>query len=212
MSGLEDMNAAPGWIRLIDGAERKSNAYLAVSHSWGNLTDAQKQLFCTSIQNLSRRRHGFHVSELPKTFQDAVKVARAMGVPYLWIDTLCIIQYGDGKADWEREARRMKNVYSGAYCTIAATSAANAHSGFLDTHHRTDYVCVEDSKGKHFFASTDVDDFDNDVLAAPLNARAWVFQESVLSRRIVHFSANQMYWECGKGVYCENLTRLKRCV
>lgn len=34
-------------------------------------------------------------------------------------------------------------------------------------------------------------------------------QERVLSRRTIHFSANQTYFECGTGVYCENLTRLE---
>jgi hypothetical protein len=135
-----------------------------------------------------------------------------MGIAYLWIDSLCIIQFGDDKADWKREAVRMNDVYSGAYCTIAATAAANADSGFLDTHHRTENVCVQDEKQRQLFASTDVDDFDHDVVETPLNTRAWVFQESVLSCRTVHFSVNQMYWECRKGIFCENLTRLKRCV
>ncbi|KAI8941757.1 hypothetical protein NX059_002962 [Plenodomus lindquistii] len=151
----------------------------------------------------------FHVSELPKTFQDAVRVTRAVGIPYLWIDSICIIQYGDNKADWDREAARMKDVYSGAYCTIAATAAKNSHSGFLDRQTLTEYVCVHDNAEKQFFLSTDIDDFDCEVVKAPLNSRAWVFQESVLSRRTIHFSANQMYWECGEGIYCENLTKLK---
>lgn len=42
--------------------------------------------------------------------QDAMKVARAIGVPYLWIVSLCIIQYGDSGGDWRHESIRMKNI------------------------------------------------------------------------------------------------------
>jgi len=31
-----------------------------------------------------------------------------------------------------------------------------------------------------------------------------------LSRRTIHFGRNQMYWECGEGIYCEDLTRMKK--
>jgi hypothetical protein len=41
-----------------------------------------------------------------------------------------------------------------------------------------------------------------------LNRRGWVLQERALSRRIIHFTATQTYWECGKGVHCESLTRM----
>jgi hypothetical protein len=51
-----------------------------------------------------------------------------------------------------------------------------------------------------------IDDFTKDVEESVLNSRGWVFQERALSRRILHFSAAQTYWECGVGVHCETLT------
>ncbi|KAL6711132.1 hypothetical protein ACN47E_005663 [Coniothyrium glycines] len=206
--GVDDETLDPGWIRLVDAAERTSDSFVALSHCWGPLSDAQKQDFCTSAENLPHRRHRFHVSELPRTFQDAIKVTRAIVVPYLWIDSICIIQYGDDKVDWNREAIRMEDVFSGAYCTIAATAAMDSYSGFLERSAATEYIRVQNGAEEQFFISTDVDDFDHDVVESKLNSRAWVFQESVLSRRTIHFSANQIYWECGEGVYCENLTKL----
>jgi hypothetical protein len=104
----------------------------------------------------------------------------------------------------------MESVFSQAYCTIAATAAINSKAGFLEREVSTEFVHVKDELGEQFYISTDIDDFDNDVGKARLNTRAWVMQEGVLAQRTIHFSANQTYWECGEGVFCENLTQLKR--
>lgn len=205
----KDSGYNSGVVRLVRASETRKQKYIALSHCWGGLSDDEKEEYCTTQKNIDRRLREFSFSELPKTFQDAVKVTRELGVLYLWIDSLCIIQYGDNGEDWKRESGRMESVFSNAYCTIAATAAVDSKSGFLERGISTEYVHVQDATGKQFYISTDIDDFDNDVGKALLNTRAWVMQEDVLARRTIHFSANQIYWECGEGVYCENFTKLE---
>ncbi|KAF2726699.1 HET-domain-containing protein [Polyplosphaeria fusca] len=188
----------------------RKEEYVALSHRWGSLSVEEKMEYCTTQENIDKRLlKGFRVSELPQTFQDAITVTRQLGILYLWIDSLCIIQYGDNEKDWEIESKRMESVFSGACCTIAATAAEDSKAGFL--HRRTipRNIHVRDDSGKQFYISTDIDDFDKDVDKAELNKRAWVMQEAVLSKRTIHFSSNQIYWECGEGVYCENLVKLE---
>lgn len=103
----------------------------------------------------------------------------------------------------------MEGVFASAYCTIAATSAVDSNAGFLNRNVSSEFVYVQDTTGRRFYVCTDIDDFDNDVEKARLNRRAWVMQERILSRRTIHFSANRTYFECGKGVYCEDLTRME---
>jgi hypothetical protein len=195
-------------LRLFCPKKKEVVEYAALSHCWGQPTNENKRQFCTTDDNIKQRLKGFTFSELPKTFRDAIRVTRELGIQYLWIDSLCIIQ--ENQKDWEHEAKRMEGVYASAYCTIAATSAVDSNAGFLERNVSNKYVHVQDASGRRFYVCTDIDDFDNDVEGAHLNKRAWVMQERVLSRRTIHFTANQVYFECGEGIYCENFTLLER--
>jgi hypothetical protein len=181
--------------------------YIALSHCWGKTKPGEIPSYCTTTKNIGTREKGFRTADLPQTFQDAVEVAQGLGIQYLWIDSLCIIQ-GDG-GDWDQESKRMEGVYTSAYCTLAATSAVNSNSGFLKRNINSKCIYAQDKSGQQVYVCTDIADFDNEVEGAELNKRAWVMQERLLSCRTIHFGANQTYWECGKGVYCEDLTLLE---
>jgi hypothetical protein len=194
-------------LRLISGKEMKAEKYIALSHCWGTLKPGMVPGYCTTISNISDREKGFKIADLPQTFQDAIVVARELKVHYLWIDSLCIKQGPDG--DWKDEAKRMEDVYPSAYCTIAAVSAGDSNAGFLKRD--ASGIDVQDGSGRHIYVSTtNTCDFDEEVEQAALNKRAWVMQERLLSCRTIHFGARRMYFECGDGVYCEDMTRLTR--
>ncbi|KAK3325067.1 heterokaryon incompatibility protein-domain-containing protein [Apodospora peruviana] len=57
----------------------------------------------------------------PKVYQDAVSVVRQLGVRYLWIDSLCIIQ--DHIKDWIEQAALMDRTYSRGLLNLAAVEA-----------------------------------------------------------------------------------------
>lgn len=196
----------PNKLRLVERASRVD--YLALSHCWGGPTTDEKKKYCTTPENIRRRRKGFTFEDLPKTFQDAVQVTRKLGKNFLWIDSLCIIQEEEGKSDWKRESKLMERVFSSAYCTIAATSAAGWKEGFLERKPTIQSVQVQDVSGNRLYVCNNVDNFNDDVEDGNLNKRGWVLQERVLSRRIIHFTKKHTYWECGKGVRCENFTRM----
>jgi hypothetical protein len=86
-------------------------------------------LLNTTLAVLPEFRKSNAWGQLPKTFQDAVTVTRKLGIRYLWIDSLCIIQ--DSKADWAEEAPKMSEIYGNSYVTIAAFVDVDTHSGFL---------------------------------------------------------------------------------
>ncbi|KAN0116773.1 HET domain containing protein [Hyaloscypha variabilis] len=197
-------------IRMIETAsERPKEPYAALSHCWGQHPN---QLRLT-VDTYDTFRHGIELAALPKTFGDAVEVARSLGINYLWIDSLCIIQSGDQNADWTREIRSMASVYSNCHVNIAASCAANTQSGFFRTR---DYNAIgpctislaSSPKGNERLAMGDtlpVQDYailpspgrlETLMRRHPLGMRAWVLQERLLSPRTLHFSDQQLYWEC----------------
>lgn len=196
-------------LRLVSGQQVGTRKYVALSHCWGELEPGKVPPYCTTRQNIVRRegQGGFSINDLPATFRDAIYMARWLGLQYLWIDSLCIIQ-GDIQ-DWEREAKRMEDVYASAYCTIAATSAVDSKAGFLNRTSNDDCVYVQDNSGRRVYVCASMADFATEVDEAKLSTRAWVLQERYLSCRTIHFGVTQTYWECGEGIYCEDLTRLK---
>ncbi|KAE8309242.1 hypothetical protein BDV41DRAFT_567522 [Aspergillus transmontanensis] len=91
---------------LMEHEEWNSHRYIALSYCWGSRTEAEQQLK-TTRDSLRRHMQGIPIEALPQTLLDALLVCRALGVQYLWVDALCIIQ-GD-KSDWERESANMGN-------------------------------------------------------------------------------------------------------
>ncbi|VUC25980.1 unnamed protein product [Clonostachys rosea] len=190
---------------IVDNLPLRSHAkrYIALSHCWGGSSINHQ----TTRANIEQRRQGFRLHELPKTFQDAVQVTRNLGIDYLWIDSLCIIQGPDG--DWESESRRMEQVFTSAYCTIAATSASDSTTGFLGNEANDEGLFIRAPSGNQLYASSNIAAFDDDTSKALLNKRAWVLQERLLSPRTIHFTRSLVYGECGEGVCAGNGITLK---
>ncbi|RTE79094.1 hypothetical protein BHE90_006400 [Fusarium euwallaceae] len=198
-------------IRLHEtqpGDKHQDFKYIALSHPWGGPTESHPH-FCTTVGNKVTHLEKIEVQDLPNTFKDAVITTRAIGLRYLWIDSLCIVQGPGG--DFNTESQRMEDVFSSAYCVIAASRATGQWDGFLKDRldsSKNPYVTFKSDKGAQFYVSRYLDDFTDDVLEGSLNQRGWVLQERALARRTIYFTAKQTYWECGGGVRCETLTKM----
>ncbi|KAG4437371.1 hypothetical protein IFR05_007135 [Cadophora sp. M221] len=175
--------------------------YIALSYCWGSETDTPFTTMTSS--NLEDRKRGIPMSGLPRAFQDAVKMTRRLGVRFLWIDSLCILQGHDedAKADWAAESSKMTEVYGGAYLTIAAASASNAHEGILVRENKP----YQETRLK--LQSISQPEFSHDVFIGPkplfhqsmdepLFRRGWTLQKRILSPRVLICNRDQFAWEC----------------
>jgi hypothetical protein len=96
--------------------------YATLSHCWGNFVPLR--LLTTNISSFVR---GIALDSLPRTFQGAVEMTRNLGLDYLWIDCLCILQ--DSTQDWAAESNRMYETYRLSFVNLAAVASANASEG-----------------------------------------------------------------------------------
>ncbi|KAL7937215.1 heterokaryon incompatibility domain-containing protein [Trichoderma chlorosporum] len=177
-------------VRLIDGANASldiNTSYIALSHSWGNTMPIQ-----LVASRLTEFTTGIAFSDLPATFRDAAALTLELGVSYLWIDSLCIIQ--DSASDWLHEAQRMASVYAFSHLTIAASASKNPTTG-LSPSPRPRTVIVRPTwtgfiqewglqPGQTLRVTNPwYQDFGNTIVSAPLNRRGWTYQEYALSPR-----------------------------
>lgn len=186
--------------------------YLALSYCWG-----VSQEFMTTRQTLEDRKCNIDLLSLPQTLQDAVQVAWQMQVPYLWVDSLCIIQ--DDQIDWAVESGNMGSIYQNALVTISADAAPSVHSGIFCTHTFAGQIDSEiyGPDGESYILCTrnselfckpgvtldDSDTGNRNVHVYALARRAWALQERVLSTRILHYNDREISWECKESFRCE---------
>ncbi|KUJ17701.1 HET-domain-containing protein [Mollisia scopiformis] len=171
-------------------------SYAALSHCWGKL-----QPLRTLMSNVSDWEKGIPWKKFPKTFRDASFIAKSLGIDYLWIDSLCIMQ--DSEDDWKEQSSMMGLIYRCSVICISALSAKNSSEGLFvkrDSRLQRPFKLWEASpwdfpdKGPLYlfpFAKK----YGNDP-KGPLQERAWVLQEELLSTRRIMFGQDMVYWQC----------------
>lgn len=196
-------------------------SYAALSYCWG--TDVEARPLKTLKDNVVAFSTCIEAVDLPLTIRQAIDVTRILGINYLWVDSLCILQ--DDEDDWQRESQRMGKIFQNATCTIAATAARHCNEGLflgreVDTKPATtlftsgDFVRIacntsDQSLGDMYIGTVrrygwSSLDFNSEVNQSRWKTRGWVVQERILSRRILHFGKRQLYWECQEALYAES--------
>ncbi|KAH7071517.1 heterokaryon incompatibility protein-domain-containing protein [Paraphoma chrysanthemicola] len=181
-------------VRLMESKGRRGQ-YVALSHCWGPL---EKQPLRTTQENYNLHLSTIPLEQLPKTFRDVVLLAHGIGIAYVWIDSLCIIQ-GDAQ-DWEAEAKAMGRVYQDAKIVISASDAKDSSEGLFVTERvvenvkRVPFIQGGETKGTFYVALLPTGmNFPNNGI---LNNRAWCLQEWYLARRTIMFMRGSIWWKC----------------
>lgn len=108
------------WCLVKAWANQK---YAALSYVWGNV-----EMLQTKRSNVSelRKTGGLirHRSDLPRVVRDAIQVVRELGMRYLWVDTLCIVQ--DDERAKHSQIAKMNVIFSHAMVTLVAVDGKDA--------------------------------------------------------------------------------------
>lgn len=194
---LLDIGTRGKHVRLIVTAkDPPTGPYMTLSHRWSSAR--YTKLESTTMAQLKKR---IDVLQLPASFQNAIRVARYLGVNYIWIDSLCIKQDKNDLTDWAVESRKMSQVYSHACLNISATRSVDGTESLLGqscwaVKHPTRIELMDVNGSPCEYDLVDGELWDDEVELANLTSRGWVFQERYLARRILHFGDTQLGWEC----------------
>lgn len=131
-----------------------------------------------------------------------VETARALGIEYIWIDRLCIIQ-GDDK-DFQSQSSKMGQVYGNATLVIAAASAATENERilapredkWLSLDHSLDLngVSCLKTRSRRLWHGLGKEMEGGDY--GKISTRAWIWQERLLATRTVFFTPGGLKFEC----------------
>jgi len=193
-SYLIQIQRDPGWtLKLLEMKYQACVPYAALSYCWGSGDN-----YVTTRATLPAHMDHLDFSALPRSIQDAVITCHSLGLHYLWVDALCIVQDDDERKG--EEISKMDEVYSEATITICASRAEDVHQGFLfDRGVRVFSTRVvttssdrpnENSK-PGFLVSGKLSNW-----TEPLDLRSWALQERLLSRRVLSFGKVGTRWHC----------------
>lgn len=172
-----------------------SGRYCALSHCWG---PEDKRPLRTNRSNYQGHLASIPWDDLPPLFQDAITLTKSIGISYLWIDSLCILQ--DDRQDWLEESKKMALVYHRATLVIAAVDSEDSTQRLSKAQRpeplvlRVPYSVHEMPVQGSYNIAPSI--FMKKGVQGPLRERAWAFQEFYLARRKVLFTSEGLGWAC----------------
>ncbi|TQV95579.1 heterokaryon incompatibility protein [Cordyceps javanica] len=198
-------------IKLVELPEiSRCPSYIALSYCWGY---SSGESYTTTKDNVRRHMNQIPYAKLPATLKDAVRICTKLGMRYLWIDALCIVQ--DCSKDMDNEVAKMAMIYQKAWLTISVDISKASTEGCFNDGRKHTLLTLEDGVGFKVDIPTVLDNgfksklrlfspvatFSNPdaIQGTPLTTRAWTFQEQALSRRILHYTSSGLVWECRAG-------------
>jgi hypothetical protein len=175
--------------------------YIALSYCWG------KQYYVLTAENKKDLMIRLDENRLPQTILDAIYTTRQLGYQFLWIDALCIVQ--NSATEKAEDIANMNKTYQGAALTIVAGSASSASEGFLHPKRPISQMLIDVQRNpnKEFkipckcaedeYITVGVKEMEpSSSFMDPIVRRAWTFQETLLSPRLLSYSCHTLTWHC----------------
>ncbi|KAJ9613522.1 hypothetical protein H2200_003464 [Cladophialophora chaetospira] len=194
-------------IRLIDVHREmvvlasQTERYVALSYVWGPNTSPM--LTRDTVLRYSSP-NSLKASTIPKTIFDAIQLVRNIGERYLWVDSLCIVQ--DDDSDKLGQLAIMGDIFHYAYLVVVASVGSDAYAGLpgVGPRKRCTWQHSEVIDGIPFITTQPA--VRGALKSSVWNRRGWTFQEIALARPVLIFTENQVYWNCKRDIWREDVT------
>ncbi|KAI9728595.1 MAG: hypothetical protein M1834_007623 [Cirrosporium novae-zelandiae] len=179
--------------------------YLALSYVWRDISQLE---LTEDTQHRLMEDNGLSTTEqqsrrVPKSIWDAIELTRQLGERYLWVDALCIKQ--DDEADKRLLINNMDVIYSSAIFTIVAAAGKDADAGLPGLHldsSRPVLDAIENIQGLNLGIARRP--FVDSITESTWEERGWTFQEKILSKRLMIFTDEQVFFHCNEATWFED--------
>ncbi|KAK3174859.1 hypothetical protein OEA41_002105 [Lepraria neglecta] len=198
-----DLNVIKSWLQTCEHHHPSHSEHLGESHG-------DRGEFNGAIhESLAQEK-------LPRTIRDALDLTYKLDELYLWVDVLCILQ-----DDKRVQIQSMSEVYSNAILTIVAGVGESANAGLPrvnyagdaensmlqslqegDTKRRRSPSCAGFSSEWH---STEAYEGWHSMETSRWISRAWTYQETILSKRLLLVLRQRMMLACGHSLFEEGM-------
>ena len=180
--------------------------YVALSYTWG---DPRKHKHLTLTEDSSRwlQTEGALSDgneDVPTTIKDALYVAELLQERYLWVDAICIQQ--DSEDDKSVQIPNMDRIYGCAKLTIVAGAGSDAWAGLPRVGPRIKPRPIQQklSTIKGLPLVTTLESYHGWCMGSTWDSRGWTLQEKVLSKRLLIFGSEQVYFQCKTSQWYED--------
>lgn len=185
--------------------------YVALSYVWGPVSPLRLTVDNAEMLEAKGALDLLPLwSAIPRTIQDAMQVALAANVEYLWVDTLCIPQ--DDFEIKQEMFKQMHLVYRNALFTIVAAAGDDANLGLPGVREGSRNACqtVWGLGGRTYIDVElgEIDEIGSGFQASAWRTRGWTYEEGRFSSRMLVFTEQQAYWYCpstGSGGWREDI-------
>jgi hypothetical protein len=179
-------------------------SYAALSYVCGDATSIR--LTTTNLPSLLQPGSlEYILPRLPYTIRDAIALVRRLGIRYLWVDALCLVQ--NDPDDVARGCEVMDRIYERSWLTIIAADGHNADAGLPGLREGTRPLIKLDKTPIVPGLSLGVfQPLDRLLKRSLYSTRAWTFQEQLFARRVIYFVNKQVYFRCRGHSFAERLT------
>ncbi|KAH7068982.1 heterokaryon incompatibility protein-domain-containing protein [Paraphoma chrysanthemicola] len=177
--------------------------FAALSYTWGSCQ--QFQLKKDQLAEL-KEPHALSTvwNDLSKVVVDSIAACERLKIPFLWIDTLCIVD--DDATEKHTQIAKMDQIYSSAYITLIAAAGTDANAGLPRVTKQVARKTRKLSVDNFDYQLANAWDWDSsDVDKSAWSTRGWTFQELVLSRRVLAFTPTEVFFYCSRGFQAESM-------
>ncbi|KAK7212267.1 hypothetical protein V2G26_019445 [Clonostachys chloroleuca] len=192
--------------------EYAMGGYVALSYVWGR-TKTLRTMANTVGQLLEPGAFGNEEfrKQMPNTVKDAMGIVRCLGMRYLWVDALCIVQ--DDSEQLRLELGRMPGIYASASFTIVAANGKDASHGLpgfngVSSPRSLHQVTVKLAGSEMLVVTPPIPRSSGSEaykkLQIPYHQRAWTFQEYHFTSRKLIFQGDTAFWRCSQAEWWED--------